>query len=139
MITFQERQLIYKVYDSTKIKKVSVPVDATNLEFPLLIKWRTNRINNFAAYVIGGAYYSIDLATNKDVESGVSGIKLEQQDYCGTIGLGTDFYMPYFKFGIELRYNFGLVDVNIPDNNTFSSPIDKIFTRSWLLSFTFEG
>ena len=139
-ISFQDRNMVYRFLDTAgTVDKLEHRVGSTFLDFPLMIKWRTKRINNFAAYVIGGGQYSIDMATSEEVAPNVPVVRIKKQDISGTIGLGTDFFMPYFKFGIELRYNFGFNDVFLPATNILSSPVDQIYTRGWLLSFTFEG
>ena len=57
----------------------------------------------------------------------------------GDIGFGTDFYLEYFKFGIELKMSYGLNDIHIRESNAFSDPIEMLKTKMFLLSFTFEG
>lgn len=39
---------------------------ATIIDFPLGIKLKSDRRNNFRAYVIGGAKYSMDIASKKE-------------------------------------------------------------------------
>ena len=143
-LDFQERVLTYqvKVDDSTS-KSYDKILESTYLNFPLLLKFRTNRINNFAAYALGGGYFAMDMANNKDVENNGPleqlTVKTNKFDYGYTVGAGFDFFLMYFKFGIELKFNVGLKNILEQDNTFFSYPLQSIKTGSWVFSFTFEG
>ena len=57
----------------------------------------------------------------------------------GQIGFGTDFYLEYFKFGVELKMSYGLKDYHVKEDNAFANPIEKLKSKMFLLSLTFEG
>jgi len=142
-LSFQERILQYqfKKPDGTSIF-FQKPVESTYLEFPVLVKLRSDRINNFAAYIIGGGKMSIDMASQKDVDQTLDDevvIKLARYDYSVETGGGVDFFLQYFKFGIELKHSFGLSNILLDDGTRFSAPIESLRSKSWVLTFTFEG
>ncbi|MEY4127315.1 MAG: hypothetical protein RL737_1504 [Bacteroidota bacterium] len=143
-LDFQERQLNYlvKINDTTS-KSYLKKVESTYLTFPLLLKFRTNRINNFAAYALGGGYYAMDMANNRDLENNGPleqlTVKTKKFDYGYTVGGGFDFFLMYFKFGIELKFNVGMRNILDQDNTYFANPLESIKTGSWTFSFTFEG
>lgn len=143
-LAFQERQLEYTILKKDTTTKVYLKkVESTYLNFPIYLKLRTNRINNFAAYAIGGAYYGLDMANNKDLENNGSmeqlTIKTTKTDWGYSVGGGFDFFLPYFKFGLELKYNVGMKNIFKQDNTFFANPIESIRTGSWVFSLTFEG
>lgn len=142
-LSFQERLLQYKFLEPDGREKFFLkPVESTYLEFPLLMKFRSQRINNFAAYLIGGGKFGIDMATRKDVNQALDDevvIKLEKYDYAVEAGGGFDFFLPYFKFGIELKIGVGLPNLLIDDLTRFSSPIGSLRSKVYVLTFTFEG
>ena len=144
-LSFQERVLQYQFKsETTELGSIFFrkPVESTYLEFPLHLKVRSDRINNFAVYAIGGGKVSIDMATQKDVTQGLDDeivIKLAKYDYSVDVGGGFDFFMPYFKFGIELRTGIGLPNILIDDETRFSRPLESLRSRVWVLTFTFEG
>lgn len=123
------------------IEQITKRVESTNLDFPVLLKLRTKRINNFAAYMVAGAQYSLDLATQKDVDNSGDDpiVKIKQHDWSAQIGGGFDFFMPYFKFGIELKFSQGFKNLLIQDETRYSRHIDKLYSKTWWLSLTFEG
>lgn len=117
-------------------------VESTYLDFPLLFKYRSARLNNFAAYIIAGGKYSIDLASNEDVKNediDESIIKLKRNTYAAEVGIGTDFFLPYFKFALELKMSYSLDDALIHDNTELSNPIEKIVPKMFFLTLLFEG
>jgi hypothetical protein len=142
-LSFQERQLQYTFKEADGTRKIfTKPVESTYLEFPLLLKFRSNRINNFAVYVIGGGKFGIDMASRKDVNQALDDeivIKLEKYDYAAEVGGGFDFFLQYFKFGIELKTAIGIPNVLINDDTRFSRPLESLRTRAFFFTLTFEG
>lgn len=141
-LSFQDRKLDYTYLKNDTVKKV-VPkrIEATYLNFPINVKLRTDRINNFAAYAIGGLQFGVDMASQKDVNNAGENtiVKVKRTDWQYQVGGGVDFFLPYFKFGIELKYGRGLKNVLIQDGTKFSDPINVLRSKIWTLSFTFEG
>jgi hypothetical protein len=142
-LSFQDHVVRYSFLktDSTA-EVIDKRIGSTFIDVPLNIKFRTDRVNNFAAYVIGGAKWSIDMASNEDVENQASDrvvLKMHPNDYAAQIGGGFDFFLEYFKFGIELKFSVGLRDMMIHEDTRFSRPIQGARTKKYLLSFTFEG
>jgi len=142
-LSFQDRILSYQFRraDGT-IAAFDKPVESTYLEFPLLLKMRSDRINNFAVYLITGGKFSIDMASKKDVNNKIDEdivVKLNKYDYSAEVGGGCDMFLPYFKFGIELKAAFGIPNLLVDDGTRFSNPLQSIRTKVWVLTFTFEG
>lgn len=117
-------------------------IESTYLDFPLLLKYRSKRLNNFAAYYVAGLKYSIDLASNQDVrneEIPESIIKLKRNTTSAEVGIGTDFFLSYFKLGIELKMSYSLQNALIKDNTELSNPLEKIVPKMLFISFLIEG
>ncbi len=142
-LTFEERILEYTFLESDgSIETLSKDVSSTYLDFPLLIKYRTDRINNVALYIISGGAFSLDVATQKNVNNNREEeaiVKIDNTNFSIHFGFGIDFFLPYFKFGIELKSVMGIKNVLIDDGTKFSDPLESINTRSFVISFTFEG
>lgn len=143
LLVFTQRNLDYQFMGSNgKPYLVQRQIESTYLDFPLLLKYRSFRLNNFAAYLIGGIKYSVDLASNEKVKNeDISEliVKLQRNSTSAEVGIGTDFFLPYFKFSIEMKMSYGLHDVLIHDNTYLSDPIDRILPRMFIFSFLFEG
>ncbi len=141
-LAFASRKLDYTFSGSNGTYVLSKEIESTFIDFPLLLKYKSERINNYRAYLIGGAKYSIDVASQKDVNSRLIRdkiVKITNSDYGYEVGFGFDFYNKYFKFSPEIRFGFGLKNVliNEPDN-VFVNTIDRLNSKSVLVSFIFE-
>ena len=145
-LAFGDRFVDYKVLalssnqiipDTIAISK-SIP--STTVDFPFHIKYRSKRLNNFAAYVIVGAKYSIEMASTKKVSSANNNVpvKINRNDFMAETGVGFDFYTPYFKFGTELKMSYGLKNILVKDDFMYSQVLDRLNNKVFQLSFTFE-
>ncbi len=144
-ISFVDRTLKYSLSESYISNNYNPDrerrVESVYGDLPLELKIRAQRWRNFRPYVIGGIRYGFDFASlknnkNKDDQSI---IRLSPSDFSYTMGVGFDFYFPYFKFAIELKMGFGLVNLKIPDETYYTRSIEKINSRSFTLSITVEG
>ena len=142
-LSFQERLLRY-TFEDTVLNKDEIGeerVNSTNLDFPLMLQFRTKRLNNFAAYVLVGGQYSIDLQSQEKASQNYIDpyVKIKRNDLQGQIGGGLEFFAPYFKFGIEIKYSHGFINSFIQDNTNIAKPINKLYNKVWSLSLIFEG
>jgi hypothetical protein len=132
-----------------------VRVESNFLEFPLLLKYKSSRLNNFRPFVIGGLNTRIDLAATKKTwgrsrkENNL--ILVKPLDFYYEIGVGMDFYLQYFKFAIEFKYSVGIRDVLqtslnkngeiiVPDpqDAIFTNSIEHLFSRMFMITLHFE-
>lgn len=142
-ISFQERSIKYRFEDTTKVgfRIEDERVNSTNLDFPLMLQFRTRRLNNFAAYCLIGGQYSLDLQSQEKASQDYIDpfIKIRRQDWQGQIGAGLEFFAPYFKFGLELKFTHGFGNSFVKDNTYIAAPIRNLYNRGWVVSFIFEG
>lgn len=122
---------------------------STFVEFPIHVKYKSKRQNNFAAYITGGGNFKIDLASQKksqiDITNPQGGqmtvtdnIKVRRFDIAAEIGAGVDFYTGYFKFGIEAKFGYGLFNILNSQQLIYDSSIKNIQNRTFQVSLTFE-
>lgn len=143
-LAFTSRSLEYTFQTYKGEKKYIKTVESAIINFPLNLKYKSARVNNFSAYIIFGAAYTLDLSSDAGVENISTNpndiiVKIKRDDVMGQIGFGTDFYLEYFKFGIELKMSYGVRDLLDHDNTQFSAPVDNLRSKIFLLAFTFEG
>jgi hypothetical protein len=144
-LSFQERVLQYTFENPDPDKTQDIlneeRVNSTNIDIPLMFQFRTLRYNNFASYLLIGGQYTIDLQSQEDASQDFIDpfIKIKRNDYFGQVGGGVEFFAPYFKFGIELKYSRSFSNSFIQDFTPVSKPIDKLFNNTWWVSFIFEG
>ncbi len=142
-LSFQERVLNYTSIDTFNFPKGlgQQRINSTNLDFPMMLQFRTRRYNNFTAYSLIGMQYSMDLQSQEDASQNFYDpfIKIKRNDWQGQIGFGVEFFAPYFKFGMELKYSQGFKSSFIQDFTTVANPIDRLYNRGWCFSIIFEG
>ena len=138
-LSFAERDINYTIEIEGNLEEIKKDVESTFIEFPVNFKFKSNRYNNGRAYVLSGLKYNIDLASQKDIDDeGQELIKLKKSDIMYEIGFGVDFYLEYFKFSPELKATFGLVNMLVNDESIYSSSIQKMLTRGFTVTLTFE-
>lgn len=150
-LSFAERNLQYYFdpsrYDSTHQEFVTYTtvknIESTFLNFPLDLKLRSTRVKNFAAYILAGGGYSLDLASKRNTKTSTDPkeqiVKLQRDDYSYEFGAGAEFFLQYFKFAIEGKMTIGTKNLLIKDNTIFSNSVDKLNSKIFLISLTFEG
>jgi hypothetical protein len=139
-LSFCQRDLNYDfVYPNLTELTTSKKIESTYLEFPLHIKYKSKRIDNYRVYVIGGVKFAFDMVSQAKVKSEDKDIvKLKKQDYGYEIGLGFDFYLTYFKFSPEIKMYNGVTNLLEQDYTVYSSAIDKLSSKTFVVSFLFE-
>jgi hypothetical protein len=146
-VSYAFRKIEYRLntlnLDSLKIFEKSV--ESFFVILPIEFKIQSKRQANFSAYVIGGGGTAIDLYALK--KSGTAGgpnqvaenIKLFPNDVYYSAGAGTDFYLNYFKLGLEIKLLTGVKNLLKPSSNIFSQSLNTIKNQMLVFSITFEG
>lgn len=144
-LAFGERYLDYslKTYDDGKVSFVEIRknVSSAHIDFPLHVRYRSKRVHNFGAYVLAGGKYTLDLAAtrvDKKEEENETLVKLQKHDVAAEVGVGIEFYNAWFKFGIEAKMSYGLLNLLRDEDNIYTGGIEKLNSKVWQLSFTFE-
>ena len=142
-LSFGQRNLEYVFRGTEQNILVTKAVESTYLEFPLLLKYRSRRLNNFAAYFLGGAKYASDLSSQAEINNRVPPpqqvVRLARHNFMYEIGFGFDFFLEYFKFSPEIKVSTGLRNMLIDEGSIWESPIDHLQPRVISISLHFEG
>lgn len=141
-LNFGQRNLEYKVFEPSDSSyfKHTMKIESTFLDFPLVFKYRADRINNFRPYLVGGGSYKIDLASQKKISPEERPkIRLNRMDLYYEVGVGMDFFLEYFMFAIEVKGAFGILNMMKYDNTQFSNAVGKMNSKMLMISFHFEG
>lgn len=139
-LSFGERILEYTIKtDSNTTNLTTKKIESTYLDFPLLFKYKSKRLNNVRSYLIGGIQYSLDLASQaKKKQNNLELVRIKSNDIMCQIGIGFDFYTEYFKFATEIKMSYGLKDLIVRDNSILTNSIDRLNSKIFQLSFLFE-
>lgn len=148
-ISFATRRINYTLAtaDRDSFKVFQKSVESVFLLFPLETKIQSKRSGNFSAYVIGGGGYSMDLSARKKAGTATStgpnqldeNVRLYRDDFYYSAGAGTDFYLQYFKLGLEMKLLVGSRNLMQPVSSVFTNSLDEIRSRMVVFTITFEG
>ncbi|WGQ08541.1 outer membrane beta-barrel protein [Pedobacter gandavensis] len=150
VLVFNDRVLTYRfenvpIIPGQEFLEVEKKVQSTLVEFPLGLKIKSNRRNNFRAYMIGGIKYSADISSKKKSDNTKVTDPMEmflnnkRNFFSYEAGLGMDLYFEYFKMSPELKLSYSLDNVMKRETpHVFSNPIDKLMLRHVTFSLFFE-
>lgn len=147
-LLFGERYIQYRINKPPPEKsyRMGDTLESVFIDFPLSFKFKTDRAHNYRAYLLGGVKYTLDLASlakkitgkennqNNDVDI----TKLKKHDVALEVGVGSDFYFEWFKFGIELKVSRGFINVLEKENSKFGNSIDRLNSQVYMISLLFE-
>ncbi len=141
-LSFQDRALEYRFLKEGESDLKVRRTESVYLDFPLLLKLRTDRVGNYAAYALVGGKVSKDMQsqeeTNQQLQSDFI-LRLESGNTAIDLGAGIDVFLPFFKFSIEGKFELGRRNILIQDDSRYSAPLQSLRTRSFVLSLLFEG
>lgn len=103
---FQQRTVRFERETLEGRQHTSQQLKTTYLEIPATFKISTRRINNYRPYMVVGAHLDMDIGKEKETP-----IVFNRFDLGIHIGMGCDFYLPFFKLAPEFRFNLGLLDM----------------------------
>ena len=150
-ISFGSREVYFYEYsdgtigDPVVIPHVAnpVPMGPAFLDFPLHLKYRSKRVNNYRPYVVGGLNFRYDMSAKKpgvyDSDSDEY-VKFRRGDVFFEFGFGVDNYLKYFKFAPEVKIAVGLMNMIDPTGRTghpeFANSIE--YAQSYIIMFNFH-
>lgn len=111
------------------------------ISVPLSVKYAAERFNNYRPYLMAGIAPSVDLGKRRQ-----QALRTKSFDCAIEIGLGCDFYLPFFKLIPELKFRFGLANLlekkrdDLTDLSLlkYTQSLDAVGSRMIILSFYFE-
>ncbi len=138
-LSFAERNISY---ESTVEDKV-IPqrkIESVFVELPFHVRYKSAPYNDMRLFVIAGIKYSFDVASESRARQADELVKIAPTDFAVEYGAGVQFFFPYFIFSPEFKVSQGIGNIFISDDNLIeSSVIEKILSRTFTISFHFEG
>lgn len=109
---------------------------------PLDLKISGDRLHNSRPYVTLGAMGTFDVSKKRS-----EFLQFNSTDLYLSIGLGCDFYLPFFKLNPEIKFCFGLTDIlkhdrpdldENPEMLKITQSLSKVKSKMFVLTFYFE-
>ena len=127
--------------DVTRLRQTQ-NIKSTFVVLPLDLKVSALRHHNLRPYFVGGAMAVFNVGKERGEQ-----IKVKGSDVMLTLGLGCDFYLPYFKFCPEVKFCFGLKNLlqrkrpdleENPEMMRFTESLSKVQNNMVVVTFYFE-
>ena len=130
------------------LNDVGLPMEETQdlkntyIAVPIDLKFSAERWNNYRPYVIAGVSPMINLS-GKDQDY----LQLNRYDTMVEVGLGCDFYLPFFKLIPELKFCYSLTnslnkahagELTDITKRVYSESVSKAYAKMIVLTFYFE-
>jgi hypothetical protein len=136
---FGSKRVVFMEQNSEK--KELQTMKSTVLTLPIDLKFSADRCNNYRPYIMAGIGPAFDLTKKKQLP-----LLTKNFDIYAEIGLGCDFYLPFFKLIPELKFCFGLLDLLQKDRKDltdksllkYTQSLNKVSSKMIVLSFYFE-
>lgn len=145
VLSFIQRDLIYKLaVDPTsgapEFKTHIMKMETSFFEVPVLLKYKSTRINNYCPYMFVGVNPKYDMAAQKNYKDAeLPKIRLKHFDIYSEFGAGVDFYLQYFKFAVELKYAYGFNDNVLRDGTEYANAFKRLQSNAFVISLHFGG
>lgn len=124
------------------VENRSQDVKSSFVVVPVDLKLSGERLRNTRPYLTLGAMATYDVSKKRTEE-----LVFNSMDFYLTVGLGCDFYLPFFKLNPEVKFCFGLTDILkhkrpdlVDDNATMeiTQSIRKVKSNMVVINFYFE-
>jgi hypothetical protein len=144
-LIFTDRPLLYKLNkayagDIDQGYNVTKSVESIITTFPLLLKFKSDRIGNFRVYMLGGGKLDYDLASNAQKRKADDQVRIKQLSYGIEGGIGFSFYRKSVTVTPEIKISNGLNDLHDRnDKLNYSRVIDRIQSRMIVFTLHLEG
>lgn len=138
-LSFGERNINYSPTSANR-RPFARKVESVFVELPFQARYKSEPFRDMRLFVITGMKYSFDVASDSRSRLAETLVKIAPNDFAMEVGAGIQFFLPYFIFSPEIKYSHGMNNILIFDKNLEeSSIIDKVLSRTFTLSFHFEG
>jgi hypothetical protein len=114
-------------------------VGSTVIQFPLLLKYQSDRRRNTRLYMIAGLSPTFT-ASNRRNDELRNVLRATDTDLTLEYGVGLDLFYPLFKFAPELRFSHGLRNVLVPGRpDIYSRSLQSLRTNSVTLYLNIQN
>ncbi len=133
-VSLYDRQIKYSYPNSQKVEKR----ESTWIEFPLLLKYKSERRVNSRMYLVAGMSMAIETNVRRGRGGNAGTLDTKSTDFTIDYGVGYERFFEFFKFSPELRFSHGIGNVFQPSANSLSKGINKLSTHTVTLYLNFE-
>lgn len=154
-IVFTDSDMEYVYQDGSQPEMVNTRI--TNIQLPMLLKFKSNRQKNIRVFLTGGVKYIADVTSRKRYDqalevatqdpgvpvdawenSAVGPVFLDRNIWAWEAGVGVDLYFEFFKCSPELKFSRSFNNVLLQTGNRYSRPLAGLFAEMVQFTIHFE-
>ena len=117
---------------------VTQNINSTVMQFPILLKYQSDRRRNSRMYMIAGLNPSLT-ASNRRSDPLHNVLRAEGSDLTLEYGVGLELFYPLFKLAPEIRFSHGLKNLLVPRNDVFSRSLQYMSTNAVTLYINIQN
>lgn len=137
--SFTERNIRYNDLSTSEGRR-NIKVESVFAEVPFHVRFKSEPYNDMRIFVLGGIKYGFDIASKSRRNLDNKLFNVSPTDFSVEVGFGMQFFFPYFILSPELKFTQGINNILIfNDRNIQSSILENVLSRTFTLSFHFEG
>jgi len=128
-----------KVTNTSTKEEWEADIESVYVDLPILIKYRAERINNYAPYLIAGVNPRLAINGGEMEDWKRAPRLLKFFDFGPELGVGLDFYLAKVKMSTELKFAVGLNNIykpypDIEEYDIYSKAFERIMSRMVIFS-----
>jgi Outer membrane protein beta-barrel domain len=117
---------------------VTQNITSTIVQFPVLLKYQSNRRRNSRMYMIAGLNPTFT-ASNRRNDPLHNVLRADGSDLTLEYGVGLELFYPLFKLAPEIRFSHGLKNLLVPRNDVFSRSLQYMSTNAVTLYINIQN
>lgn len=125
-------------YNFAKDSSVVRQIEASYVNFPLMFQFKTKYYKATRVYVLAGAQYGVNFASNEKVRNDPNLLKISRHDFSLTFGAGLNIYGEKIRVSPEIVYSLGLMNIYRPEATSHPYAIEQLMSQVLALNINFE-
>lgn len=134
-ISLYDRVVEYQATRGSQLRELR---EATWIEIPLLMKYKSQRRGNSRMYMIAGMTFGFEANARRRLRAGAQRLSTKSSDLTIDYGFGFEQFLPYTKFSPEIRFSHGINNLFEPSPNVTINSIRRLTTHTIGLYLMFE-
>ena len=139
---FGNRHITFFNHTDEKLQEEHQDLKTAYIASALELIFAAPRFNNHRPYIMAGIAPVLNLSSKSN-----DYIQMKKSDVFAEVGIGCDFYLPFFKLRPELKFMMGLTncfnskhieDMNNADQMPYAASVRDAKSKMFVLSFYFE-
>jgi hypothetical protein len=115
-------------------------VESVLVEMPFHLRYKSAPYKDMRLFVIAGVKYAFDVASDSQTRQAETLVRIAPNEFALEYGAGVQFFFPFFIFSPEIKISHGIGNTLIYNENIEESTVlEKLLSRTFTLSFHFEG